>query len=294
MLTEQTSRRDFLRAGLLTAAGTALLSNELLAGPKKKPSKSHIGVQLWSVRTDVQKDPKAALAQLAKMGYKNVEGFGYANGKFFGLSATEYAQVLADNGLQMPSAHNMLTSKDYTNGQFSDSWKQMIDDAVKVGQKYSIVPYMLDFDRPQGKLMADIFNKAAEHCKSVGLKFGYHNHDFEFKSYDGVTLYKTLLDNTEKNIIFEMDLYWAVVAGQKPAEWFNNYKGRFTHVHVKDHDPAKNVSVEVGEGDINFQEIFNKKEVGGIKYFIVELEAYKRTPMEGVEISLNNLKKLKF
>ncbi|WP_044174120.1 TIM barrel protein [Flectobacillus major] len=293
MLNEQTSRRDFLKTSLLTAAGTALLSNELLA-ESFKGEKSQIGVQLWSVREDISKDPKASLAKIAKMGYKNVEGFGYSNGKFFGLSASEYAKVLADNGLKMPSAHNMITSKDYVNGQLSDSWKQMVEDAAKVGQKYSIVPYMADEDRSQGKLMAEIFNKAAEHCKTLNLKFGYHNHDFEFKSYNGETLYKTLMDNTEKHIIFEMDLYWAVLAGQKPGEWFKNYKGRFTHVHVKDHDPVKNVSVEVGEGDINFQEIFNQKAIGGIKYFIVELEAYKRTPMEGIEISLNNLKKLKF
>jgi sugar phosphate isomerase/epimerase len=199
-----------------------------------------------------------------------------------------------DNGLKMPSAHNMITSKDVVNGQLSDSYKRMLEDAAKVGQKYTIVPYMLDDDRNQGKLMADIFNKAAEYAKTLNLKFGYHNHDFEFKSSNGEMLYTTLLDNTEKHIVFEMDLYWAVVAGQKPADWFNKYKGRFTHVHVKDHDPVKNVSVEVGEGDINFQEIFNKKDVAGIKYFIVELEAYKRTPMEGIEISLNNLKKLKF
>ncbi|MDI9863630.1 MULTISPECIES: TIM barrel protein [Bacteroidota] len=293
MLNEQTSRRDFLRTSLLTTAGAALLSNDLFANIKKG-EKSHIGVQLWSVREDVSKDPKAALAKIAKMGYKNVEGFGYSNGKFFGLSADEYLKTMNDNGLKMPSAHNMITSKDVVNGQLSDSYKRMLEDAAKVGQKYTIVPYMLDDDRNQGKLMADIFNKAAEYAKTLNLKFGYHNHDFEFKSPNGEMLYTTLLDNTEKHIVFEMDLYWAVVAGQKPADWFNKYKGRFTHVHVKDHDPVKNVSVEVGEGDINFQEIFNKKDVAGIKYFIVELEAYKRTPMEGIEISLNNLKKLKF
>ena len=97
------------------------------------------------------------------------------------------------------------------------------------------------------------------------------------------------LNNTDKNLVtFEMDLYWVVVAGEKPTEWFKKHQGRFTHFHVKDHDPIKNVTVEVGEGDINFQKIFDQAKIAGTKYFIVELEAYKRTPLEGIEIGLNN------
>lgn len=293
MSIEQQSRRDFLKTGALAAAGFSLLSNDLFAGGKK-PVTRNIGVQLWSVKDDMAKDAAGTLAKVAKMGYKQVEGFGYDDGKFFGLSADQYAKVLAENGLKMPSAHGMITSKDYVNGQLSDAFKRLVDDAKKVGQKYVIAPYMADEDRPKGKLMAEMFNKAGEHCKAMGMKFGYHNHDFEFVKYDGVSLYKTLLDNTQKDLVtFEMDLYWVKYAKENPAAWFKNYQGRFTHFHVKDHDPIKNVSVEVGEGDINFQEIFNSK-LSGAKYFIVELEAYKRTPLEGIEISLNNLKKLKF
>jgi sugar phosphate isomerase/epimerase len=290
---EQQSRREFLKTSALGVAGFSLLSNDLWAGPKK-PMPRNIGVQLWSVRDDMNKDAKGTLEKVAKMGYKQVEGFGYADGKFFGVPTDEYAKLLADNGLKMPSAHLGMTNKDYTNGAMSDAFKKGVEDAKKVGQKYVICPYMVDEDRTKGKLMAEMFNKAGEHCKAMGMKFGYHNHDFEFKEYDGVQMYKTLLDNTDKGLVtFEMDLYWVKYAKQNPIEWFKKYQGRFTHFHVKDHDPVKNVSVEVGEGDINFQEIFNSK-LSGAKYFIVELEAYKRTPMEGVEISLNNLKKLRF
>lgn len=290
---EQQSRREFLKTGALVAAGFSLLSNELFAGPKRSAVRN-IGVQLWSVKEDMMKDAKGTLAKVAKMGYKQVEGFGYSDGKFFGVPTNEFAKILAGNGLKMPSAHGNITSKDYTNGQLSDAFKKTVEDAKKVGQKYVIAPYMADEDRSKGKFMAEMFNKAGEHCKTMGMKFGYHNHDFEFKEYDGVTMYKTLLDNTEKDLVtFEMDLYWVKYAKQNPIEWFKNYQGRFTHLHVKDHDPIKNVSVEVGEGDINFQEIFNSK-LSGAKYFIVELENYKRPALEGIEISLNNLKKLKF
>jgi sugar phosphate isomerase/epimerase len=290
---EQQSRREFLKTSALGVAGFSLLSNDLWAGPKK-PMPRNIGVQLWSVRDDMNKDARGTLEKVAKMGYKQVEGFGYADGKFFGVPTDDFAKLLADNGLKMPSAHLGMSSKDYTNGAMSDAFKKGVEDAKKVGQKYVICPYMVDEDRTKGKLMAEMFNKAGEHCKAMGVKFGYHNHDFEFKEYDGVPMYKTLLDNTDKGLVtFEMDLYWVKYAKQNPIEWFKKYQGRFTHFHVKDHDPVKNVSVEVGEGDINFQEIFNSK-LSGAKYFIVELEAYKRTPMEGIEISLNNLKKLRF
>ena len=290
---KQQSRREFLKTSALSVAGFSLLSSELWAGPKK-PMPRNIGVQLWSVKEDMMKDAKGTLEKVSKMGYKQVEGFGYADGKFFGVPTDEYAKLLANNGLKMPSAHLGMSSKDYVNGGMSDAFKKGVEDAKKVGQKYVICPYMVDEDRTKGKLMAEMFNKAGEHCKTLGLKFGYHNHDFEFKEFDGIPMYKTLLDNTDKSLVtFEMDLYWVKYANQNPGDWFKKYPGRFTHFHVKDHDPVKNVSVEVGEGDINFQQIFNNK-LSGAKYFIVELEAFKRTPLEGIEISLNNLKKLKF
>jgi sugar phosphate isomerase/epimerase len=293
MLIEQQSRRDFFKKGAFATAGLALLGSDLWAGPKK-PLARNIGIQLWSVKDDMGKDAKGTLQKLAKMGYKQVEGFDYKEGKFFGIPTDDYIKLLADNGLKMPSAHAGITSKDFVNGQISDSYKRTIEDAKKVGQKYVIAPWMVEEDRPQGKLMAEIFNKAGEICKSMDMKFGYHNHDFEFTQHNGEMLYKTLLDNTDKGLVtFEMDLYWVKYAKENPSAWFKNHQGRFTHFHVKDHDPVKNVSVEVGEGDINFQQIFNDKR-SGAKYFIVELEAYKRTPLEGVQISLNNLKKLKF
>ncbi len=292
MSIEQQSRRDFLKNSLLATAGATLLTNDLWAAKKEA---RHIGVQLYSVRDAIKVDAKGTLAKIAKMGYKEVEGFGYSGGKFFGLTPDDYAKTLADNGLKMPSAHAMVTSKDYANGQLSDDFKKLVEDAIKVGQKYVIAPYMSDPDRLIGKQMAETFNKAGEYCKASGVKFGYHNHDFEFKKYNGEQLYTTLLNNTDKNLVtFEMDLYWVVVGGEKPVEWFKKHPGRFTHFHVKDHDPVKNVTVEVGEGDINFQEIFNAAKIAGTKYFVVELENYKRTPMEGIEIGLNNLKKLKF
>jgi sugar phosphate isomerase/epimerase len=92
----------------------------------------------------MNKDAKGTLEKVAKMGYKQVEGFGYSDGKFFGVPTNEYAKLLADNGLKMPSAHLGMSSKDYINGGMSDAFKKGVEDAKKVGQKYVICPYMVD------------------------------------------------------------------------------------------------------------------------------------------------------
>ena len=291
---KQQSRRDFLKNGLLATSAVALLPNALLAA-HDGPNHKHIGVQLWSVKDDMKADAKGTLAKLAKMGYKEVEGFGYDNGKFFGYTPSELAKALAENGLKMPSFHGMITSKDYEGGVLSERFKKMAQDCKAVGVETIFCPWMDTEDRPKARLMALIYNKAGAYCKTLGMRFGYHNHDFEFKEFnEGEMLYKTLLEHTDKNLVdFEMDLYWVEHAKESPVEWFKKYPGRFTYFHVKDHDPVKNVSVEVGEGDINFQKIFDSK-LSGAKHFVVELEAYKRTPLEGVEIGLKNLKKLKF
>jgi sugar phosphate isomerase/epimerase len=294
---KMTTRRDFLKTGAIGLASATFWPDDTWANTLRK-HKGHIGVQLWSVRDFMAKDAKGTLEKLAKMGYRQVEGFGF-DGKFFGMQTTDYVKFLQDNGLQMPSAHLMLTGNDFNDStkQFSDSWLKGVEAAKQVGQQFVIAPYMLDPDRGKGERMAEIFNRAGEYCKTLDMKFGYHNHDFELKTknVDGVSLYQTLLTKTDASLVtFEMDLYWVVFAGEKPEEWFAKYPGRFTHLHVKDLDATKRQTVEVGEGSIDFQAIFDKKKLAGARYFIVELEHYKRPSIEGVEVSLQNLKKLKF
>src|SRR4051794_2085331 len=121
-----TSRRTFLKNSALVLAGSSLFSNELLAAKKRKVL---VGVQLYSVREDMRKDPVGTLKQIAAMGYKNVEHANYVNRKFYGHSAVEFKKVLDDLGLKMPSGHTVMGKQhwDATKNDFTDLWKNTVE-----------------------------------------------------------------------------------------------------------------------------------------------------------------------
>ena len=136
------SRRIFIRNAALAAAGTALLSNSLFAEHAKKGQLT--GVQLYSIRTEMSKDPLGTLKALANMGYKHVEHANYVNRKFYGWTASEFKKVLDDLGLKMPSGHTVMSSKHWDDAKkdFTDAWKYTVEDAATVGQMFVISPSM--------------------------------------------------------------------------------------------------------------------------------------------------------
>lgn len=294
IINNRINRREFLQTGGMLALAAAAMPELYLKGQK------HVGVQLWSVREDMFKDAAGTIAALSKMGYREVEGFGFNEGKFFGKTPAEFKKILADNGIKMPSCHAMYTGKDLKGSSkaLPDNFKKAVEASAETGQKYLIFPYMLEEDRKGDslKLLLDTFNLAGEHCKSMGLQFGYHNHDFEFKPVDGKMLYDHIIEKTDPKLcVLEMDLYWVHFAGQKPLDWIAKVPGRVHLAHIKDMAKTdKRETCEVGEGSINFQEVFDKQKLAGLKYMIVELENYKRTPLQGVDVALQNLKKLNF
>ena len=100
--------------------------------------------------------------------------------------------------------------------------------------------------------VADTFNKCGEQCVTRGLKFGYHNHEYEFETADGQILYDILLKNTDPKLVhMELDLGWVIVAGKKPEDYFNNYPGRFPLWHLKDMNLAEKQSTEFGKGQLD-------------------------------------------
>jgi sugar phosphate isomerase/epimerase len=287
------TRRTFTQTVTLAGLST-LVPASLLVGRKR-----HIGVQLWSVREDMKKDPEGTLKAIRKMGYREIEGFGYAKGKFWEKTPKEFRRLLSDTGLSMPSAHVALTTQHLdAKGALTDEWKQAADNAALVGQQFVVSPWMNDEERQGDKLkqLLEAMNKAGEYCKQLGMRFGYHNHDFEFKKSGDKLLYQHILDGTDSNLVaLQLDLYWCVFAGYDPIEWLKKHPGRFCSFHVKDMAKTeKRETVEVGEGSINFQQIFAHAPAAGVTHFIVELEDYKRPPMEGIAVAYKNLKKLKF
>jgi sugar phosphate isomerase/epimerase len=181
------SRRKFIKNTAMVVAGSTLLSNDLFAFDKKIV---RVGVQLYSVREAMGKDPKGSLKKLADMGYVHVEHANYVNRKFYGFDAKEFKKILGDMGLQMPSGHTVMTAHDWdtSKNDFTDKWKYTVEDAAEVGQRYVISPWLdeeLRHDQDGLKRFMDQFNKCGELCKKSGMKFGYHNHNFEFSTKVG-------------------------------------------------------------------------------------------------------------
>lgn len=295
-MTNSFSRRNFLKTSTIAAAGAAFMPRI----PLDIPTVQHLGIQLWSVREDMKKDTAGTLKALAKMGYKEVEGFGYSDGKMFGISFKEFVNMLRDNGLTMPSSHVMFDSKAYDAGtkSLTDAAKKSIDDAASAAQQYIVCPYMADPDRLIIDKMIPVYQAAAEYAQKAGVRFGYHNHDFEFdkKGPDGRLIIEWLLHEIDPKLMtFEMDIYWVKFAKYNPLDWFKIYPGRWELCHAKDMAATdKRESIEVGDGVIDFNEIFRQSKIAGLKYYIIELENYVTTPIQGAERSIQGFNKLKF
>ena len=283
------SRRSFLRnsafgLGALAFASPALQS---LAAVKYKKL---VGVQLYSVRDDMRKDPQATLNALAEMGYKYVEHANYVNRKFYGWEAKEFRKRLDDLGIKMPSGHTVMGKAhwDDAKNDFTDLWKYTVEDAAVLGQELVISPSIDMGIRKDKNLLLkymDIFNKSGELCQKSGMRFGYHNHDFEFsEKLDGELLYDIMLNNTDPTLVAQqLDIGNMINGGGIPAEVMKKFPGRFVSMHVKDEVPAKSghehfesTILGKGSGQIDVQALvkLGDKE-GGTKHFIIEQEAYQ-------------------
>lgn len=276
------TRRSFLKQ-------TSLLSVAAFVDPSFLANQHKIGVQLYTLRDQISKDPKGIIKKVAALGYNEVESFGYSDGKYFGLTATEFAALLKQNNLTHPSGHYMLTA-------LSHNWDKAIADAKTAGQQYMVLAYLLDTERKtidDYKKIAVQINKAAEACKKAGIQFAYHNHDFEFIDMNGQHGYDIFLKETDANLVkFELDLYWIEKAGKDPVEMFKQHPGRFPLWHVKDMDNTEKKSfTEVGSGVIDFKKIFAASKTAGMKHFFVEQDVCPGPPLESIEKSINYLKK---
>ncbi|HET9825832.1 MAG TPA: sugar phosphate isomerase/epimerase family protein [Chitinophagaceae bacterium] len=285
------SRRIFVKNGALAVAGTALFSRQIFSLEKDK----HIlGIQLYSVRDDMKKDPAGTLKKLADIGYKNVEHANYVDRKFYGYSASEFKKLLKDTGLEMHSGHTVMGRQhwDENKKDFTDLWKYTVDDAATVGQDYVISPWLDESYRKNYddlKRYMEVFNKSGELCKKAGMRFGYHNHDFEFsQKLNGESVYDIILKNTDpKLVIQQLDIGNLYNGGAKAMDIAKEYPNRFLSLHVKDEVPAssgneKYESAILGAGIVNVKDVIaivgqhNK----GVHY-IIEQESYQgKSPLD--------------
>jgi sugar phosphate isomerase/epimerase len=292
-----TSRRRFLKNSAVLLAGTTLLSKTGFAAAR--PGEI-LGIQLYSIRDDMKKDPVGTLTQLAKIGYTNVEHANYVDRKFYGYTPVEFRKILDSLGLKMPSGHTVMGKNHWDTEKkvFSDSWKQTIEDAAYMGQKYVISPSMDNSMRKNYDDMVrymDVFNLCGELCQKAGMKFGYHNHSFEFsEKLNGFKVFDIMMQKMDpKRVIMQLDIGNMYIAGAKALDILGQYPGRFEMIHVKDeiavNTPEKYESSILGKGIIPAREAIDLgRKIGGTTVFIVEQESYQNglTPLECVKEDL--------
>jgi len=301
------SRRTFIKTSGLAIAGAALLPKFLLASERKI---ERLGLQLYSVRDAMKNDPAGSLKKLADMGYIHVEHANYVDRKFYGYSAKDFKKLLADTNLQMPSGHTVMTAQDWDNtkNDFTDKWKYTIEDAAEVGQRYVISPWLDDnlrTDLDGLKRFMTQFNKCGELCKSNGMTFGYHNHNFEFSTkVNGNTLYDFILANTDPSLVAQqMDIGNMLGAGGIALDLLKKYPGRFELMHVKDEIKSTTGggmdgydSTVLGQGVMPVKDIVKEaRKIGGTSQFIIEQESYQgKDPFDCVKIDLQIMNKWGF
>lgn len=275
-----TTRRKFLlQSGAL--ATTTLVMPSFTISPFKK--ENNLGVQLYTFRDELEKDVYKTLEQIASIGIKKIETARSSKGHYYGLSPREMKRACEDLGMKLVSGHVHL----------DEHWQQTMEEAAESGQDYLICSSLPSVGQTVDnyKRVADRFNQAGEACQKMGLKFGYHNHGYEFDSDQGEVLYDLLLNNTQENLVhMELDLGWVVMAGKDPIDYFERFTGRFPLWHLKDMDLVKKESTEFGKGSLNIRRVLQNKKASGVKHIFIEQEEYSSTPLESMKANMAYLK----
>ncbi len=295
------SRRRFLKQSAASIAGALMAPAALMGFPKKK---GVVGVQLYSVRDEMKSDPLATLKGVASMGYEYVEHANYVRGKFYGYAPAEFKKILDDLGLKMPSGHTVMAPRhwDAAKGDFTDEWRQTVEDAAVLEQQFVISPWLdQSWRETKDDLLRymEVFNKSGELCKKFGMKFGYHNHDFEFsQKFDGESVYDIILKNTDPALVIQqLDMGNLYNGGAKAMDIVTKWPGRFQSLHVKDEIKGSGGREEfestiLGKGIVDVRGVMDIcRKSGGTLHYIVEQESYQgKTPMECIKDDLQQMK----
>jgi len=293
------NRRSFLvQAGAGIAAGT-LGSSIVFANHHIKIP---LGIQLWTVKSEAEKDLEGTLRKVYAAGFREIEFAGY-----YGKTPADLGKLMKDIGFKLVSTHAGA-------GDIAKRGDEIIRDAKALGLEMVVcsspmvspakdkLPWeerMKAVDLTDWKVNADLFNKFGKQVKDAGMTFGYHNHSAEFKKYDGQTAFDYLYANTDPALVkIELDVGWVVVAQQDPIAILNKYKGRVIALHVKDvaargADGKEPSSVALGEGVIDWKKVIGTANANGVKhYFYEQEEPFTRPILDSAKISADYLTKL--
>lgn len=288
MADDQLSRRDFL--GTAAVAGGALLLGGCASGASGGQAAlvgpgARIGVQLYTLRDRLAMDFEGTIEQVAAIGYKEVEPY-----DLFGRTPQAFRALIDRLGLTSPSAHIGFA-------RFRDGLSGVLDAATTIGHRYVVVPSIDGSLRnPDGfrRVAADL-NRWGRAARDRGIRVGYHNHDQEFAALPGGGRgMDILLAETDPNLVdFEIDIYWAVKAGQDPIALFAQHPGRFPLWHVKDMTDRAGAQkmADVGTGELDFAAMFAQRQRAGLTHFFVERDD-PTDSLASIRTSYANLRRL--
>lgn len=289
------TRRRFI--GTLAAVASA--TRVVRAGDRRL---DRIGLQLYTLRDVMKRDPVGVLAKVAEVGYTDVEFAGY-----FGQPPRVLAGALARNRLRSPSAHVPFAA---VRGDLA----RTVADAVQIGHGYLVVsapPEVRDTTRlDDWKRFADALNTAADTCRKSSLQLGYHNRHFEFASVEGRRPYDLLLEACDKAlVVMQVDLCWMTAAGADVQDYLQKLRGRVPLVHVKDvsrtlapgwdtqrpipQSGSLGVDGEVGSGIIQWAQVMAAAVDAGVHHVYVEHDNAP-SPLDSIRGSYQYLRRLRF
>jgi sugar phosphate isomerase/epimerase len=291
------SRRSFL-----VSAGAGLTASTVSRFAFAAGWKIPLGIQLWTVKAEAQKDLEGTMRQLYALGFREIEFAGYYN-----RSAADLGKLMKGIGFSLVSTHAGADD-------IAAKGDQVIADAKTLGLKYIICSSPMSdaakaklewtqkmdaLDPGDWKMNADLFNRFGKQVKDAGLTFGYHNHHVEFKKFGDQTAFDTLFGATDPELVkIELDVGWAVAARQDPLAILDKYKDRVVALHVKDigklaDDPHQATTVAVGEGTIDWKKVIGAAHAHGVKhYFYEQEEPYTRPVLQSAKMSADYLSKL--
>ncbi len=298
------TRREVMTLGGAAAVVAARGFNLQAAGSVRA-----LGIQLYTVAADFEKDVPGTLRALSKIGYRFVESAGFAK-----LSAREFREALDEAGLSCPSCHLAFSSADP---------RPLFEDAKTVGARYATASVLMppataaassagmlealaNLTLDDFKKIAALANEIGAKAREAGLQFVYHNHNFEFRDLGGKTGWQVLLAETDASLVkIELDAGWATAAGQDVLELFRQHAGRFCMLHVKDFvltgkpshalfGPDRPTGTELGRGQIDYRAIFAAAPAAGIEYYFSEQEPpiVNMTPLEAAKVNFEYMRSL--
>jgi sugar phosphate isomerase/epimerase len=267
------------------------------------------GVQLFTFFNTIDDDVPGTLKKIADAGYKNIESAFSKKGGFYGMKAKEFSSMLSGLGLSWKSHHvigapfkmpaNAKPILDANGKPISippmknlrDNMQELVDAVAEGGAEYMVCASSPMGTGQEVKDSIGVLNKSAEAAKKAGLKFAYHNHDWEFKTVEGKVPYEQLLADSDQSLLkLELDVAWAIKGGASPVDLFSKHPGRFPLWHIKDLDATREKVMPLGEGTIDFAPVFQAAETAGLKYFFIEHDMPKDA-FESIRTSMNALKK---